>query len=758
MRSFIGCVMAFCWLVVSGQACAERVTGEVPMGTSLVLNGVWEVAEGSWDEPPGEFSGTCPVPGIIKNASPLFEDLGEASERREAFWYRRQFELREDLEFEVGRLIIKKAKYGNRVYLNGVEVGGNDLNFTSTVLDVTDALIPGGLNELVIGVGAHIENGFPGVCTGGEVEKERYYAGIYDDVKLVLSRSTYVSNVQVAPDLATMQVRVQVEFENAGEEDREVVFTARVHGPDHEGRVAESYPVIMTVPGGGRSQQDVVMAVPGARLWTPEKPYLYTLEIAGGTESYWTRFGMRSFAVDPRFMNRALLNGQRYFLRGTNVALFRFFEDPRCEQQPWDRAWVEALFDTFKSFHWNAIRPNISAFPDFWYDLADEKGIILFDEYPMWYALQNDILDEETRRTNTADPVRKYGIYPEDLTADQLVREYRAWMREHWNHASVCAWDAQNETWTPQTGEAVRRVRHLDLSNRPWDNGWSPPVQVGDYREGHNYYAAFNVGSEEENPRGYVPEPFKLSDLPGKDRIGFTFYAPYQGRYENRQYDDYWQFPCVLNEYGYFWLNRDGSPTTLTKPYYDAVLGPHASAGDRFYHYARMLAALTEFWRMSRTYFGVLHVFGLSFSSEYAATGDMFVDVNSLELFPGFGSYVRDAFAPVGICLDFWDEEMPRHSAGWPPIKGFEVPVWITNDRPEGREGTFVIRLIGQEKGASSAEAVYPFEVAAWGQDRVFAKLPTPRVSGHYQLQAELRVENAAEPVVTSYRDVLFTD
>jgi len=325
-----------------------------------------------------------------------------------------------------------------------------------------------------------------------------------------------------------------------------------------------------------------------------------------------------------------------------------------------------------------------------------------------------------------------------------LAVEYRNWMQDHWNHASVCAWDAQNETWTPATGEAIEMVRHLDLSDRPWDNGWSPPVGKTDYREAHNYLARYNVGSEEGASWEERPEPFKLDDLQENDPYGFTFYAPYQAHYLNGQYNDYWEYPCVLNEYGYLWLNRDGSPTTLTQPYYMEVLGADALPDQRFYHYATKLAALTEYWRARRTFFGILHVFGLSFSSDYAATGDMFTNVDSLTLYPHFGTFVRDSFAPVGICIDFWDTEMKKHQGNWPPLQGFDVPVMVTNDLPVDVNGNFHIQFTQSKTGKVVYEHDYAITVCAFQQTNRHTKITLPKDTGQYFLTAELTVEEQA--------------
>ena len=34
--------------------------------------------------------------------------------------------------------------------------------------------------------------------------------------------------------------------------------------------------------------------------------------------------------------------------------------------------------------HWNSIRYCIGFPPDFWYDIADEEGFLIQDEFPIW--------------------------------------------------------------------------------------------------------------------------------------------------------------------------------------------------------------------------------------------------------------------------------------------------------------------------------------------------------------------------------------
>ena len=44
---------------------------------------------------------------------------------------------------------------------------------------------------------------------------------------------------------------------------------------------------------------------------------------------------MREFRFDTP-TKRAYLNGKIYFMRGSNVTLHRFFDDPQCRSLPWD--------------------------------------------------------------------------------------------------------------------------------------------------------------------------------------------------------------------------------------------------------------------------------------------------------------------------------------------------------------------------------------------------------------------------------------
>jgi beta-galactosidase/beta-glucuronidase len=713
-----------------------------PFGEVIQLNGEWQIAEGTMESIPSEFRSKVIVPGLVSSSYPAFDSVGLPSNKREAFWYQRNFVLRSLKKRESVFLKIHKAKYGTKVWINGEATGSNMLNFSPTMLNITSHLkSKKGENEIVVRVGAHIDQAPDTVNTAGEVEKFKYIPGIYDRIELIIVPEVIIEDVQIAADPVSDTVKIGWVYHNLSVEKAKASFNINIYEYGTGNLISSRKSGESNLePGKKRSFLDI-FKLENLKPWSPEDPQLYILEVTDGKYSYHQRFGARTFKVDPKFTNKALLNDQVYFFRGTNVSLFRFFEDPLCHSQPWDKRWVRKLHKKIKSLGMNSYRISISALPSFWFEIADEEGIAIFTEFPMWYALKEgvSVADFEAERKH---PQRKYGIYPEKLTTKRMVNEYSQWMKELWNHASVIAWDGQNETWTHATGTAINIVRNKDLSNRPWDNGWSPPAGPNDYREAHHYFARYQAGSEAKNAFSVNNKPFHLSDLRNKETIPFTLFLPYQYAY-GEPLNPYTETPCILNEYGYLWLNRDGTPTTLTKPYYDAVLGSDATPDQRRYHYARMLASLTEYWRSTRTCFGVLHAFILGQSIPDGATSDNLVDVDNLEFDPYFENYVKDAFSPLGICIEYWE---------WPLSKGknFDCPIVLTNDMDVRQTGLIKIVLSSEEK--TLYEKSVAFEVEAFLQKRQFVRIELPKDPGKYRLVAT--IERQGFDDVSSLRNV----
>src|SRR5215471_5486332 len=488
----MGAGLPFKLLIIVVAIATQSVCLRAADRTTISLNGTWQI-EDSKDPAviPVAWNHKTPVPGLAHSAEPAFPHVDEFDSRmliqnrvsqgnlpkdanvnnaglsqqgRNWFWYRRAFDVTELKSVAILR--INKAQFGAAVWLNGVKIGDHLPCFTTAIFDVTKA-IRRGTNELIIRIGAH-PGVLPAYVSGGtDFEKIRWTPGIYDNVSLMLSENPVIESIQVAPRIADSSIVVQTVLHNFSEDAATFTLTQQVHAWKQTAVVAASLPQNLTLaPGESRKVLETI-ALPGAQLWSPESPNLYVLETGSGGDTAATRFGMREFRFDTA-TKRAYLNGHVYFMRGSNITLHRFFEDPVSGTLPWDEAWVrKLLIDIPHQMHWNSFRFCIGPVPDRWLEIADEAGLLIQNEYFVWLGQSKQIpkLDEAA-----------------------LTAEYKEWLRDNWNHPSVVIWDANNETWNPTFGEKIiPAVRGLDLSNRPWENSYNPPEGPDDPVEDHPY-------------------------------------------------------------------------------------------------------------------------------------------------------------------------------------------------------------------------------------------------------------------------------
>jgi len=192
----------FGWtLVMAGWLCPASGAQAAPTPRQVLnLKGRWQVAEGAKDQRPVRFDHTIPVPGLLDMAKPAFSEVGKKSARREAFWYRRTFQVKGPVP-EAAWLKVHKASYGTRVWLNGQDLGEHLPCFTPGWFNARAALRPDGAEqELIIRVGADRNELPEGMAKGFDFEKLLYLPGIYDSVELILSGAPRIVNVQTVPD------------------------------------------------------------------------------------------------------------------------------------------------------------------------------------------------------------------------------------------------------------------------------------------------------------------------------------------------------------------------------------------------------------------------------------------------------------------------------------------------------------------------------------------------------------------------------
>lgn len=676
--------------------------------STISLDGEWRIADGkSPDVIPASFPATVPVPGLVNLARPQFPNVdqfisrenlanrvrsktvpqdwlktywkGKVDQDRDYFWYEKKFQAPAARAAAI--LKVNKAQFGVAVWLNGKKVGEEAGCFTAGHFVLSDAIRWDAENTLVVRVGAHpavLPDTYP---TGSDFEKITWSPGIYDSVSISYCDNPVIETIQVAPRIATSEILVETRVKNHGKEAVDTSLRHVVRGWKEKNEIAAPPAESLKLAAGEEKVVRHTIRIPSARLWSPDDPFLYQLESSTGGDSAVTRFGMREFRFDAA-TKRAWLNGKICYLRGSNITLHRFFEDPLCRDLPWNEDWVRKLLGELpKKMHWNYFRFCIGPVPDRWLEICDEVGLMVQNEFFVWTGNKG-----------------WYKEYSRSHDPEEMIRQYKDWMRDNWNHPSVVVWDANNETKDPVFGEKIiPAVRPLDLSNRAWENSYNRPAGPDDPVEAHPYLMIGGHSGELK---------FKMTDLETMDG------KPAKGSLPSDSN------PALINEYGWLWLNRDGTPTLLTKNVYAQLAGENATPRERLDLYAYLLAGKTEYWRAHRHFAGIIHFVYLTGSYPGVYTADHFADVVKLELDPAFADSMGEAFKPLGVYLNFFQPTLA-------PATDRTFKVMLVNDEPRPADGKLAV-VLQDAKGGTLAMSDTRYTLPALGATAVDLTLSIP--------------------------------
>ena len=395
--------------------------------TVISLDGTWQIAEGKMEPGPDELrpQRAGAGPGVAGHAgfrragarrSPIARAFRRRIPRRDAFWYRRTFTLDGPLP-AVARLKVAKAMFGTRVFLNGTLLGDHVPSFTPGYFDARPALKTGS-NEILIRVGADRDAVGRAYPDGFDFEKERYIPGIFDSVELILSGTPhFVTRAGCARHCRQDGPRAgRVAQRRRGGQGRRDV--RRPRGEVRQGRRAVDQRAGRVWPRARRRRWTSASRWTDCRLWSPEDPFLYTLEADSGADTFRTRFGMREFKFDPATrpgdaQRQAVLPARQQhhalpLLRGQRVRKSALGREMGASAAP-------------------AREGHALELP------------ALLHRLPAGGLVRHRRRDRHPHRRRVSDLVRRPGWskWPKELKSENWPSNTREWMRERWNHPCV---------------------------------------------------------------------------------------------------------------------------------------------------------------------------------------------------------------------------------------------------------------------------------------------------------------------------------
>jgi hypothetical protein len=687
------------------------------------LNGDWDFEQTVKAFPPDKFTRKCPVPGLIHLAEPKIEDYDKFFKRPDNVelkvthnlydinytprysWYRKKLPIPSDLAGKEAVITIKKSQYVTDVYINGWHAGGSMACYTPIDLNITSALKFGEQNEILIRVGDRIW--LPGEAAGStDKEKEHYLPGIWDDVFLTFTGKIRTSRVLLLPSLEKNLLTAKIYLQNFhppqinyGDPMEDTVEICIDVMERESGKIVGSEVKTATITRDNITEMILEIPIPDPHPWSPDDPFLYTarikiLEKDRFSDSGMHQFGMRDFERRGKYF---YLNGRKTFLRGTNITLHRFFEDPDCGDLAWDREWVKKLLiDYSKELNWNAMRICVGIVPDFWYDIADEYGLMFQNEWLYW---------------------QDHGWN------EQIRKEYTDWVKNDGSHPSIVIWDALNENWNEFIGnELIPELMELDPT-RIWDAGYMTASDMGldEMDEPHPYDGPMPWRDME----AFINDPYPLGNLDYRNAANIKSLESGAAQ--------------LVNEYGWVWLWRDGRPSKLTIDFYKYYLGEKLSAENNRRFQAYWLQLETEWLRSIREHAGVLAFTHLT--NNYGYTGDWFIDqIKDLEPSPVL-KWFKHAFSPAAVFINLTDERYVKFTEAHKPGSNLVFSLVGINDSEQWVNGQVQLVLY-DEKGVEIPYDGQPVELSPTIRTIIPVSIKLPEKAGGYLLVATFTSDN----------------
>ena len=421
----------------------------------LNLNGLWQYQPGTGAGeamPSGKLSKSILVPFAVESA------LSGVMEAHDRLWYRRKFTVPSSWKGEHVLLHFGAVDYESEVFVNGKSLGVHTGGYDPFSYDVTADLKGAGEQELTVRVYDPTDDGgFPRGKQTLHPQGIMYTSttGIWQTVWMEPVPVVNINDIRITPDVDNSSVKLIVNTGGAA-----VGYSVAV-------KVKDGNNVVQTST--GSPDTEISVPVANAKLWSPDSPFLYNLDITltkdgKNIDAVSSYFGMRKISVgDQDGYKKLFLNNKFLFQIGP---LDQGFWPDGIYTAPTDAA-IKNDLQMIKNFGFNMVRKHIKVEPYRWYYWADKLGLMVWQDMP-----SANSYTEHTPPVDTA-------AYASELT--RMVKT-------HWNSPSIVTWVVFNEgQGQHNTPGLVNLVRSLDQSRLINQASGGGHFGVGDFMDIHSY-------------------------------------------------------------------------------------------------------------------------------------------------------------------------------------------------------------------------------------------------------------------------------
>ena len=406
-------------------------------------------------------------------------------------WYKKSFDYpKTNLKNRIF-LYVGAANYKTEAYLNGEKLGTHIGGFTPFNFEVTH-LLKEKDNFIIFKVdNKRTKEGVPTLNTDWW-----NYGGITRDVKLIETPLTFIQDYFVHLDSKDNNI-IKGEVNLKG--GKNLTHEVTVEIP--ELRIKKK----LTTDTSGRATFEIKSRK--IEYWSPENPKLYDVSFTTNDEELQDQIGFRTIITQN---DDILLNGEPILLKGISL----HEESPITKGRANSRADAEKVLSWIKEMGGNYVRLSHYPHNEHIVRLADEMGILVWEENPVYWTIQWNNPDTYANAQN------------------QLLEM----IQRDKNRAAVIIWSMANET-------PVSDARNTFLTKLIQTARKTDPTRL--------ISAALEQSSDPKNPN------IKHIDDPMADVVDVLSFNQYLGWYggtpescRNAQWEITQNKPVIISEFG----------------------------------------------------------------------------------------------------------------------------------------------------------------------------------------------------------------
>jgi hypothetical protein len=410
-------------------------------GRVIPLSGIWHVTldpkdEGiarHWFAPGSSFDQKMPLPGTTDQAglgtiAPVLpghpKKALQGLQRRVSFegpaWYQKDVEIPKNWEGKCVALRLERVLWASHLWIDGKDMGSADSLSTPHLFEL--GALTSGHHAMVIRIDNRSQYDI-GRSHARSDDTQTAWNGIVGLIQLEASPRVRIDTVWIDPNPSHPAARIRLV--NAGASPGKSTLRVMISGKGVEKPGTIDFPVSWDSTGGN-------LTIPLDRwghlpCWDEFHPNLLSLDISlkilGSEDSRHLVFGLRDIR---RKGQKILFNGHQLFLRGTHEGCsFPLTGYPPMDVEGWRK-----VFHTIKSWGLNHMRFHSYCPPEACFTAADEEGVYLQAELPLWAGGLGKQGDEKRADWVTAEAHRMlaaYGNHPSFLLfslGNELHGEY----------------------------------------------------------------------------------------------------------------------------------------------------------------------------------------------------------------------------------------------------------------------------------------------------------------------------------------------